>query len=518
MEEAMSTDRVYVFDTTLRDGEQSPGASMNAEEKLEIARQLVRLGVDIIEAGFPVSSPGDFESVRRIGAEIGDAAVVCALSRAIPADIQIAADALAGAKRPRIHTGIGVSESHLRDKLRISGDEAILRAVAAVKLAKSLVGDVEFYAEDAGRAEPAFLYRMVEAAIAAGATVVNIPDTTGYAYPEVFGALIGGLREHVKGIDGVIIAVHCHNDLGMATANALAGVRAGARQIECTVNGIGERAGNTALEEVVMALHQRPDVFGVTTGIHTREIMRTSRLVSSITGIRVQPNKAIVGANAFAHSSGIHQDGVLKERSTYEIIDPVEVGAGGSSIVLTARSGRHALKHRLDELGYDLPEEEFERVHVAFLDLADKKKEVFDEDLEALVGESERTVNEVYHLAQVHFTSGEPGIPTATVELVTREGEHLIDSSHGTGPVDAVYKAINRIVDVENDLTEFRVEAVTRGIDALGEVTIRIRSADDRIFTGRGAHSDILVASAKAYTNALNRLLVAQAPTTDEEI
>ncbi|MDO8949174.1 MAG: 2-isopropylmalate synthase [Actinomycetota bacterium] len=514
----MSIDRVAIFDTTLRDGEQSPGASMNAEEKLEIARQLVRLGVDVIEAGFPISSPGDFESVRRIGAEVGDAAVVCALSRAIAKDIEVAADALATAKRPRIHTGIGVSESHLRDKLRISGDEAIERAVAAVKLARSFVGDVEFYAEDAGRAEPAFLYRMIEAAIAAGATVVNIPDTTGYAYPEAFGALIGGLREHVKGIENAIISVHCHNDLGMATANALAGVKAGARQIECTVNGIGERAGNTALEEVAMALHQRPDIFGVTTGIHTREITRTSRLVSSITGIRVQPNKAIVGANAFAHSSGIHQDGVLKERSTYEIIDPVEVGLGGSSIVLTARSGRHALKHRLDELGYNLPDEEFERVHVAFLDLADKKKEVFDEDLEALVGESERTVNEVYHLAQVHFTSGEPGIPTATVELITQEGEHLIDSSHGTGPVDAVYKAINRIVDVENDLTEFRVEAVTRGIDALGEVTIRVKSADGRIFTGRGAHSDIIVASAKAYTNALNRLLVSQIPAAHEEI
>ena len=303
----------------------------------------------------------------------------------------------------------------------------------------------------------------------------------------------------------------------MATANALAAVRAGARQVECTINGIGERAGNTALEEVVMALRQRPDVFGVDTGINTREIVRASRLVSSITGINVQPNKAIVGANAFAHSSGIHQDGVLKERTTYEIIDPVEVGAGGSSIVLTARSGRHALRHRLEELGYAIPDEEFERVHEAFLALADKKKEVYDEDLEALVGESERTVNEVYHLEQVHVTCGEPGIPTATVELVTNDGEHLIDSSHGTGPVDAVYKAIIRIVDVENDLTEFRVEAVTRGIDALGEVTIRVTAEDGRVFTGRGAHSDIIVASAKAYTNALNRLLVATDRTSSQE-
>ena len=515
---ATASGRVAIFDTTLRDGEQSPGASMNTEEKLEIARQLVRLGVDVIEAGFPVSSPGDFESVQRIAAEVGDAAVVCALTRAVAKDIEVAAAALAGAARPRIHTGIGVSDSHLRDKLRISGDEAIERGVAAVKLARTFVEDVEFYAEDAGRADPAFLYRMIEAVIAAGATVVNIPDTTGYTYPEEFGALIGGLANSVRGIETVTIAVHCHNDLGMATANALAGVKTGARQVECTINGIGERAGNTSLEEVVMAIRQRGDILGVETGINTREIMRASRLVSSITGIRVQPNKAIVGANAFAHSSGIHQDGVLKERSTYEIIDPADVGAGGSAIVLTARSGRHALKHRLEELGYDLPKEDFERVHTAFLDLADKKKEVFDEDLEALVGESERTLNEVYHLAQVHFTSGEPGIPTATVELVTADGKHLIDSSHGTGPVDAVYKAINRIVHVENELSEFSVQAVTRGIDALGEVTIRVTSPDGRVFTGRGAHSDIIVASARAYTNALNRLLVATDGTVEDSI
>jgi 2-isopropylmalate synthase len=511
-------DKVHIFDTTLRDGEQSPGASMNTEEKLEIARQLVRLGVDVIEAGFPVSSPGDFESVRRIGAEVGDSVITCGLTRAVPKDIEVAADALATAKRPRIHTGIGVSESHLRDKLRISEDEAIERAVAAVKYARTFVEDVEFYAEDAGRAVPDYLYRMIEAVIAAGATTVNIPDTTGYTYPEEFGALIGGLVDRVSGVENVVISVHCHNDLGMATANALAGVKAGARQVECTVNGIGERAGNTSLEEVVMAIRQRGDILGVRTDINTREIVRTSRLVSSITGIRVQPNKAIVGANAFAHSSGIHQDGVLKERSTYEIIDPADVGAGGSEIVLTARSGRHALKHRLDELGYSLPDDEFERVHIAFLALADKKKEVYDEDLEALVGETERTLNEVYHLEQVHFTSGEPGIPTATVELVTQEGEHIIDSSHGTGPVDAVYKAINRIVDVPNELSEFSVQAVSRGIDALGEVTIRVTSDDGRVFTGRGAHSDIIVASAKAYTNALNRLLVATERSVDEEI
>ena len=514
----MNTEKVQIFDTTLRDGEQSPGASMNTEEKLEIARQLVRLGVDVIEAGFPISSPGDFESVSRIGTEVGDACVVCGLSRAIPEDIEVAADALKTSKRPRIHTGIGVSDNHLEYKLRISRDEALERAEAAVKLARGYVEDVEFYAEDAGRADPEFLYRMIEIAIKAGATVVNIPDTTGYAYPEKFGALIAGLMENVDGIEDVTVSVHCHNDLGMATANALAGVAAGARQIECTINGIGERAGNTALEEVVMALRQRQDVFGVETNINSREITRASRLVSGITGIVVQPNKAIVGANAFAHSSGIHQDGVLKERSTYEIIDPQDVGVGGSSIVLTARSGRHALRHRLEELGFEFADEQFDDVYAAFLDLADRKKEVYDEDLEALVGERERTLEEVYHLERVQVVCGEPGIPTATVELVDAESRHLVDSGHGTGPVDAVYRAINRIVEVPNDLIEFSVKSVTRGIDAQGEVTIRVRADDGRVFTGRGAHTDIIVASAKAYVNALNRLLVEVKPAVSEEL
>jgi len=513
----MVTDTVRIFDTTLRDGEQSPGASMNTAEKLEIARQLVRLGVDVIEAGFPVSSPGDFESVRAIGLEVGDAVVVCGLSRAVENDIRVAADALSTAKRPRIHTGIGVSPSHLRDKLRIDETTAIERAVAAVKLARSLVGDVEFYAEDAGRADPAFLYRMIEAAIAAGATVVNIPDTTGYTYPEEFGALIAGLYGNVAGIEGATVSVHCHNDLGMATANALAGVKAGARQVECTINGIGERAGNTALEEVVMALRQRSAYFGCDTRIDTHNITRLSRLVSKITGIPVQPNKAIVGANAFAHSSGIHQDGVLKERSTYEIIDPAEVGVGGSSIVLSARSGRHALKHRLGELDIVLGDDEFDQVYQQFLALADKKKEVFDEDLEALVSDSERATEEVYHLQQVHVTCGEPGIPTATVELITSAGDHVIDASHGDGPVDAVCNAINRIVGVPVEMIEFTVQSVTKGLDALGEVAFRVRSEDGRVFTGRGAHSDIIVASAKAYTNALNRLLVSVKPTVSEE-
>ncbi|TLM71227.1 MAG: 2-isopropylmalate synthase [Actinobacteria bacterium] len=511
-------DRVRIFDTTLRDGEQSPGASMNTAEKLEIARQLVRLGVDVIEAGFPISSPGDFASVVQIGREVGDACVVCALSRAVPKDIETAAEALKDVKRPRIHTGIGVSDNHLAHKFKIGREEAMERAVAAVKLARSFTDDVEFYGEDAGRADPEFLYRMVEAVIAAGATVVNIPDTTGYAYPDEWGALIRGLCDNVARIEDVTISVHCHNDLGMATANALAGVANGARQIECTINGIGERAGNTSMEEVVMAIRQRPDVFGCDTGIVTREIMRASRLVSSITGIVVQPNKAIVGANAFAHSSGIHQDGVLKERSTYEIIDPADVGVGGSSIVLTARSGRHALKHRLQELGYEPADEDFERVYEAFLELADRKKEVFDEDLESLMSDRERSSEDVYKLVQVHVMCGDPGVPTATVELETADGERLIDADHGTGPVDAVYRAVNRMVDVENELIEFSVKSVTKGIDALGEVTIRVRSADGRVFTGRGAHTDIIVASAKAYLNALNRLLVSVKPDVSEDV
>ena len=501
---------VQIFDTTLRDGEQSPGASMNVEEKLEITRQLLKLGVDIIEAGFPVSSPGDFEAVSRIGELVGDRAIVCGLTRAVLGDIDSAAAALKTAARPRIHTGIGVSPSHLKDKLGITEDQAVEKAVAAVKHAKSYVEDVQFYAEDAARAEPEFLYRMLTAVIEAGATVVNIPDTTGYALPEAFGALIRGIRENVPGIEGVTISVHCHNDLGMATANTLAGVANGARQVECTINGLGERAGNTATEEVVMALKQREDSFGLTTGINTKEIMRSSKMVSQISSIIVQPNKAIVGANAFAHSSGIHQAGVLKDRSTYEIIDPADVGAGDSSIVLSARSGRHALRHRLELLGYTLPDEEFEEVHKAFLELADHKKEVYDEDLEALVNETDRTSAAAFTLERLQVSCGTPGIPTATVELISRDGLTFIDSSYGNGPVDAIYRAINRILNVENDLIEFSIQAVTRGIDALGEVTIRIKAPDGKIYTGRGAHPDVVTASARAYTNALNRLMAAQ--------
>ena len=495
---------VKIFDTTLRDGEQSPGASMNTAEKLEIARQLVRLGVDVIEAGFPISSPGDFESVRKIGEEVGDAVIVCGLSRAVARDIETAADALATAKRPRIHTGIGASDNHLKYKFGITREEALDRTEKVVKLARSLVGDVEFYAEDAGRSEPAFLYRMIETAIKAGATVVNIPDTTGYTYPDEFGALIRGLREHVSGIERVTISVHCHNDLGMATANALAGVKNGASQVECTVNGIGERAGNCAMEEIVMALRQRREYFGADTRINTREIMRTSRMVASITGIVVQPNRAIVGANAFAHSSGIHQDGVLKERSTYEIIDPADVGAGGSSIVLTARSGRHALRHRMAELGYSMPDAEFEKVYEAFLAIADKKKEVYDEDIEAIISDKTKYTTEVYVLKQLHAESGTGITPSATVELEIN-GKTVKQSGRGDGPVDAVYRTIAAITRTQSRLEAYLVKGITGGTDALGEVTVKIEEAGKQV-AGYGADTDIIVASAKAYINALNKL------------
>ncbi len=501
------TRKIHIFDTTLRDGEQSPGASMNTEEKLVVARQLLRLKVDVIEAGFPISSPGDFESVRRVAELAGDDAVVCALSRALERDIDIAADALKYAKRPRIHTGIGVSASHLRDKLRISEDECLERAVYAVKRAKKHVEDVQFYAEDAGRSDYAFLARVIEAVIAAGATVVNIPDTTGYSLPEEYGARIAYLMEHVRGIENVTVSAHCHNDLGMATALALSAVRNGASQVECTINGLGERAGNTAMEEVVMGIRMHGEELNAHTDINTREFMRASRLVTSITGMGVQANKAIVGANAFAHSSGIHQDGVLKKRETYEIIDPTEVGAGVSQIVLTARSGHAALAHRLSELGFEFSSEELDELYEAFLNMADKKKEVYDEDLESLVNEREREFSAVYTLEGVQVSCGFPLTPTATVTLKGPDGSLSTVCEWGTGPVDAVYKAIDKIVGVDNDLTEFSVQSISRGIDALGEVTVRVKASNGQVFTGRGADGDIIVSSTKAYLNALNRLL-----------
>lgn len=501
------TRKINIFDTTLRDGEQSPGASMNTEEKLVITRQLLRLKVDVIEAGFPISSPGDFESVRRIAEMAGDDATVAGLTRAIEKDIDVAADALKYAKRPRIHTGIGVSPSHMHDKLRITEDQCIERAVHAVEYAKKYVNDVQFYAEDAGRSDYDFLVKVIQAVVDAGATVVNIPDTTGYSLPEEFGARIKYLMDNVRGIENVTVSVHCHNDLGMATALALAGVKNGATQVECTINGLGERAGNTAMEEVVMAIRMHGAELDAHTEVNTREFIKASRLVSSITGMNVQANKAIVGANAFAHSSGIHQDGVLKKRDTYEIIDPADVGAGQSQIVLTARSGHAALKHRLEELGYEFEGEQLDQLYKAFLVMADKKKEVYDEDLESLVNERDRDESALYTLESVQVSCGFPLKPTATLTLKNPDEELITVCDFGTGPIDAVYKAVNQIIQVDNDLSEFSVQSVTRGIDALGEVTVRVKAASGEVYTGRGADGDIIVSSTKAYLNALNRLL-----------
>ena len=501
------TRKIAIFDTTLRDGEQSPGASMNTEEKLVIAQQLLRLHVDVIEAGFPISSPGDFRSVQEIGRLAGDDAVVVGLTRAVDKDIDRAAEALKTAKRPRIHTGLGVSPQHLREKLRITEDECVERAIHCVKYAKQYVEDVEFYAEDAGRADQKFLERVIQAAVDAGATVVNIPDTTGYQMPDDFGARIKGLADNVRGIENVTISVHTHNDLGMATALALAGVKNGATQIECTINGLGERAGNTALEEVVMAIKMHGDELDAHTDVVTQELTRASHLVSRITGMNVQANKAIVGANAFAHSSGIHQDGVLKARDTYEIINPEDVGAAGSEIILSARSGHAALKHRLAELGYTFTKEEYDDIYKRFLEVADQKKEVYDEDLESIVQERQREVAAVYTLDALQVSCGDPLVPTATATITDELGVKHVVCATGTGPVDAAYKAVDQVVAVHGDLSEFSVKAITRGIDAIGEVTVRITAEDGKVYTGRGADNDIVVSSAKAYVNAINRMI-----------
>lgn len=512
------TRKIEIFDTTLRDGEQSPGASMNTDEKLTLTKELLRLNVDVIEAGFPISSPGDLESVRQIADLVGDRAVVAALSRAVRADIECAAEALRDCPRPRIHTGLGVSESHMRDKLGMTPEQVIERAVFATRLARSYTDDVEFYCEDAGRSDYVFLARVCEAVIAAGATVVNIPDTTGYSLPDEFGARIRYLMEHVRGIEDVTVSVHCHNDLGLATALTLEGVRNGATQVECTVNGLGERAGNTAMEEVCMAIRMHGDEIDAHTTVNAREFTRASHMVSTITGILVQPNKAIVGANAFSHSSGIHQDGVIKDRTTYEIIDPEEVGAGGSRIILSARSGHHALRHRLDELDIRIDESRFDELYQSFLELADKKKEIYDEDLEALVNELDRTFEAFYTLKSLQISCGFPLIPTATLQLVDRDGNVFQSCTTGHGPIDATYKAIDQITKLSNDLKMFSIQSVSRGIDALGEVSVRIQSDDGRIFTGRGTDADIIVSSAKAYLNALNRMVtMVEKPSLAEE-
>ena len=501
-------DRVIVFDTTLRDGEQAAGGTLNIQEKLEIARQLERLGVDIIEAGFPISSPGGFDAVRLITREV-HAPVICALARAHPDDIDRAWEAVKQAKRPRLHVFLSASDIHLLYQLKKSREEILEMSRSIVARAKKYTEDIEFSPMDASRTEPEYLYQVLEAVISAGATTVNIPDTVGYAIPAEFGSLIEGIFQNVPNVNQTIVSVHCHNDLGLAVANSLEAVKRGARQVECTINGIGERAGNASLEEIVMAIKTRGDFFNLTTNVNTTQIYKTSRLVSELTGFLVQPNKAIVGANAFSHEAGIHQDGVIKMPITYEIMDPRTVGIPASSLVLGKLSGRHAFKERLAELGYSLSEEDFNRAFTAFKQLADKKKEIADKDIESLIAEELRTVSEVYHLDRVQVSCGDRGIPTAAVRLITPDGQVLADAALGTGPVDAVCKAINRLVGVPNVLTEFTVKSVTEGIDAIGEVLIRLES-EGVTYTGRGADTDIIVASAKAYMNALNRLLAAR--------
>ncbi len=499
-------DRVIVFDTTLRDGEQAAGGALNIREKLEIAKQLEELGVDVIEAGFPASSPGDFEAVSLIAREVRTP-VVCALARAHPDDIDSAWEALKQARQPRIHVFLSASDIHLMYQLKKSREQVLQTARDMVARAKQYSGDIEFSPMDASRTEPEYIYQIVAAVIDAGATTVNIPDTVGYATPGDFGSLIEGIVQNVSNISQAVISVHCHNDLGLAVANSLEAVRRGARQVECTVNGIGERAGNASLEEVVMAIKTRGDFFfNLSTGINTEQIYRSSRLVSEMTGFPVQPNKAIVGANAFSHEAGIHQDGVIKMPITYEIMDPKTVGIPASSLVLGKLSGRHAFRERLAELGYSLSDEDLNHAFVVFKELADKKKEVTDRDIEFVVAQELRTASEAYHLDCVQVSCGDKGIPTASVRLIGPDGQVLADAALGTGPVDAVYKAINRLVSVSNLLTEFSVKSVTGGIDAIGEVLIRIES-DGVTYTGRGGDTDIIVASAKAYMNALNRLL-----------
>ena len=529
----MPNNYVKIFDTTLRDGEQSPGATMTSAEKLEVAHNLARLGVDIIEAGFPAASPDDLEAVRLIALEVGNPAnaeseakvpTITGLARANKTDIDKAWEAVQGAKNPRIHTFLATSSIHMKHKLKMDPEEVIQRVSEMVAYAKTLCNDVEFSPEDAGRSEPEFLYVVLGEAIKSGATTLNIPDTVGYTTPDEFYKLIDGIIKNTPGMnDGITVSVHCHDDLGMATANTLAGIQAGARQAEVTINGIGERAGNTSLEEVVMTLKTRHPIFGLETGIETQQLSRISKLVSNYTGIVVQPNKAIVGSNAFAHEAGIHQDGMLKHQTTYEIMRPEDVGVSQTNLVLGKHSGRHALRNRLAEMGHSLDDAELDKAFARFKELADRKKVITDLDLEAVIADEFYRPRDVYLLNGMQVTCGTMGMPTATVRLRGPDGVIHTQAAIGTGPVDATYKAIDAIVNVPCTLLEFNIHAITEGIDALGEVTVRIQSDKgsftmdaqseveySRVYGGHGADTDIIVASAKAYINALNKLIIAQ--------
>lgn len=513
-----TADRILIFDTTLRDGEQSPGASMTHVEKLEVARALAALGVDIIEAGFPIASNGDFEAVRAIAAEVAGSSV-CGLARCNPRDIDRAWEALRYAQQPRIHLFLATSAIHREHKLRMTTAQVIEKAVASVRQAKALCPDIEFSPEDAARTEVDFLCEVVEAAIDAGATTVNIPDTVGYATPTQYAAVIRTLRGRVRNIDRAVISTHCHDDLGMAVANSLAAVEAGARQIECTINGIGERAGNAALEEVVMALRTRSDYYKVDTRIRTERLYPLSRMITTITGLTVQRNKAIVGRNAFAHESGIHQDGMLKERSTYEIIRPEDVGVPKTDLVLGKHSGRHALRDRVAELGYHLNEDQLNAVFDAFKALADKKKEVYDEDLIVLIENQLQDVTPVWSLVSMHTTAGTGLLPTATVCIRNPEGQLVQDAAIGDGPVDAIFKAVERVTGVTANLKDFNVRGVTEGKDAQGEVSLELEVVSAHgSFRGRAASTDIIEASAQAYINAVNAIITRRERSQPREV
>jgi 2-isopropylmalate synthase len=500
----MSAETIRIFDTTLRDGEQSPGCSMNLQEKLALARQLERLGVDVIEAGFPIASDGDFESVQAIAKEL-EKTIVCGLARTGEMDVERAGRAVESAKKPRIHTFIATSDIHLEYKLRMSREQVLAEVDRAVRQARGFTDDVEFSAEDATRSDWGYLVEVFSTAVEAGATTLNVPDTVGYTTPKEYGELITYLSENVTASKDVIYSVHCHNDLGLAVANSLSAIRSGARQIECTVNGIGERAGNTSLEEVVMAIKTRADQFeGLDTKIETREIYPASRLLSSITGVQVQPNKAIVGDNAFAHEAGIHQDGVLKAAITYEIMTPASIGRASNELVLGKHSGRHAFRDRLAELGFVVEGDEFERAFKRFKDLADAKKVIFNEDLEAIVADSVHTVGDRFRLESLDLRCGSHSVPSATVRLEI-DGKTVETEASGVGPVDAIFLAISELTETKSDLIQYQVHAVTAGLDAQGEVSVTIEE-DERRVIGNGVHEDVMVASAKAYVHALNKL------------
>lgn len=498
------TERVFIFDTTLRDGEQSPGASMNLEEKLLLARQLEKLRVDVIEAGFPISSEGDFESVKRIAEEVRTV-TIAGLARAGKLDIDRCWEALQHAAKPRIHTFIATSDIHLKYKLKKTREQVLQDAYEAVKYAKTLCDEVEFSAEDASRSDMEYLCQVLEAAIEAGAFVVNIPDTVGYAIPLEFCERIKYIRSHVRNIDRAILSVHCHNDLGLAVANSLIAVQNGARQVECTINGIGERAGNASLEEIVMALHTRKDFFDLETGVNTHEIYPTSSLLTNLTGMLVQANKAVVGRNAFAHEAGIHQDGVIKEKSTYEIMLPETVGIKESKLVMGKHSGRHALKLKYQELGFELSQAELEKAYILFKKVADKKKEVFDEDLIVIVRDALRIFPEAYKIKYIQSSGGNQIIATATIVL-EKDGQQLRDSAIGDGPVDAALRAIDRITGIAGKLMDYTVHSVTRGKDAVGEVFMNVDFGKVS-FIGKAASTDIVDASARAYLNAINKMV-----------